>query len=241
MGELHLEILVDRLTREYKVEAAVGKPEVAYREAIFGKAEVGHVFKRQTGGRGQFAGVRIALEPAAAGAGLVFEDETVGGTVPREYVPAVEKGIAEAMERGVLCGYPVIDVKATLLDGSYHEVDSSEMAFKIAASMAFQEAARQAQLSLIEPIMGVEVITPESYMGEVIGDLNARRGKVTGMEPRGDIQVIGADVPLAEMFGYATAVRSKTQGRATFTMQFERYAPVPAHIAEEIVAKVKGL
>jgi elongation factor G len=241
MGELHLEILVDRLTREYKVEAAVGQPEVAYREAIFGKAEVGHVFKRQTGGRGQFAGVRISLEPAPAGSGLIFEDETVGGTVPREYVPAVEKGIAEAMERGVLAGYPVIDVKAALLDGSYHEVDSSEMAFKIAASMAFQEAAKQAQLSLIEPVMGVEVITPEQYMGEVIGDLNARRGKVTGMEPRGGIQVIGAEVPLAEMFGYATAVRSKTQGRATFTMQFERYAPVPAHIAEGIVAKVKGL
>jgi elongation factor G len=241
MGELHLEILVDRLTREYKVEAAVGKPEVAYREAIFGKAEVHHVFKRQTGGRGQFAGVRIALEPAAPGAGLIFENATVGGSVPREYVPAVEKGIAEAMERGVLCGYPVIDVKATLLDGSFHEVDSSEMAFKIAASMAFQEAAKQSDLNLIEPIMGVEVITPEQYMGEVIGDLNARRGKVTGMEPRGGIQVIGAEVPLSEMFGYATVVRSKTQGRATFTMQFERYAAVPAHIADDIVAKIKGL
>jgi elongation factor G len=241
MGELHLEILVDRLTREYKVEAAVGRPEVAYREAIARKAKVDHVFKRQTGGRGQYAGVVLEIEPAAPGAGLVFEDETVGGTVPREYVPAVQKGIAEAMERGVLAGYPVIDVKASLLDGSFHEVDSSDMAFKIAASMAFQEAAKQAGLHLIEPMMGVEVITPEQFMGDVIGDLNARRGKVTGMEPRAGIQVVSAEVPLAEMFGYATVVRSKTQGRATFTMQFERYAAVPAHRAEAIVAKVKGL
>ncbi|HEY3353325.1 MAG TPA: elongation factor G [Polyangia bacterium] len=241
MGELHLEILVDRLTREYKVEATVGRPEVAYREAISKRAEVDHVFKRQTGGRGQYAGVVIAVEPAPAGTGFAFENETVGGTVPREYVPAVQKGIAEAMERGVLAGYPVIDVRAALLDGSYHEVDSSDMAFKIAGSMAFQEAAKQAGLHLIEPLMGVEVITPEQFMGEVIGDLNARRGKVTGMEPRAGTQVISAEVPLAEMFGYATVVRSRTQGRATFTMQFERYAPVPAQLAETIVAKVKGL
>jgi elongation factor G len=241
MGELHLEILVDRLTREYKVEATVGRPEVAYREAISRRVEVNHVFKRQTGGRGQFAGVVLSVEPGAAGSGFVFENETVGGTVPREYVPAVQKGIAEAMERGVLAGYPVLDVKAQLLDGSYHEVDSSDMAFKIAASMAFQEAAKQAGLHLIEPLMGVEVITPDQFMGEVIGDLNARRGKVTGMEPRAGAQVISAEVPLAEMFGYATVVRSKSQGRATFTMQFERYAPVPAHLAETIVAKVKGL
>jgi elongation factor G len=241
MGELHLEILVDRLTREYRIEAAVGRPEVAYREAITGRIRVEHVFKRQTGGRGQYAGVVISVEPAAPGSGLVFENETVGGTVPREYVPAVHKGIAEAMERGVLCGYPVIDVRASLLDGSYHEVDSSDMAFKIAASMAFQDAAKKAGLHLIEPVMGVEVITPEPFMGEVIGDLSARRGKVTGMEPRGGTQVVSAEVPLSEMFGYATVVRSKTQGRATFTMQFERYAPVPAHIAETIITKVKGL
>jgi elongation factor G len=241
MGELHLEILVDRLTREYKVEASVGRPEVAYREAVSGPAEVRHLFKRQTGGRGQFAGVTLAIEPGPAGSGLTFENATVGGSVPREYVPAVQRGVAEAMERGVLAGYPLIDVRATLLDGQYHEVDSSEMAFKIAGSMAFQEAAKQAGVQLLEPVMGVEVSTPENFMGEVIGDLNARRGRVTGMEPRGATQVITAEVPLAEMFGYATVVRSKSQGRATFTMQFDRYAPVPAPIAETIVARVKGI
>ena len=237
MGELHLEIIVDRLAREFGVAATVGKPQVAYRETVRGKAE--HVegrFIRQTGGRGQYGVVRIDLEHHHSEAGYTFVNAIVGGAIPREYIPAVDKGIQEAMGRGVLAGYPLIDVKVTLTDGSYHEVDSSELAFKVAGSLAFQEAARRAGLVLLEPVMSVEVVTPEEFMGEVIGDLNARRGHIAGMEPRAGHQVIRADVPLAEMFGYATDLRSRTQGRATFTMHFSHYAPVPTHISEGLVA-----
>lgn len=240
MGELHLEIIVDRLTREFKVEANVGKPQVAYRETIKGSAKAEGKFIRQTGGRGQYGHVFIEIEPLGQGKGFEFVDKIVGGRIPKEYIPAVEKGIIEAMERGVIAGYPVVDVRATLYDGSYHEVDSSEMAFKIAASMAFKEAASKAQPVLLEPIMSVEVVTPEEYMGDVIGDLNARRGKVQGMEKRGNSQVIRALVPLAEMFGYATDLRSKTQGRATYTMQFSHYEEVPKNIAESIIEKKRG-
>jgi len=240
MGELHLEIIVDRLVREFKVEANVGKPQVAYRETIKTSAKAEGKFIRQTGGRGQYGHVFIEIEPLGEGKGFEFVDKIVGGRIPKEYIPAVEKGIKEAMERGVIAGYPVVDIKATLYDGSYHEVDSSEMAFKIAASMAFKEAALKAKPVLLEPIMSVEVVTPEDYMGDVIGDLNSRRGKVQGMEKRGNAQVIRALVPLAEMFGYATDLRSKTQGRATYTMQFSHYEEVPKNIAEAIIEKKKG-
>ncbi|RME66950.1 MAG: elongation factor G [Nitrospirae bacterium] len=240
MGELHLEIIVDRLTREFKVEANVGKPQVAYRETIKTSAKAEGKFIRQTGGRGQYGHVFIEVEPLGQGKGFEFVDKIVGGRIPKEYIPAVEKGVIEAMERGVIAGYPVVDVKVTLYDGSYHEVDSSEMAFKIAASMAFKDAAAKAQPVLLEPIMSVEVVTPEEYMGDVIGDLNARRGKVQGMEKRGNSQVIRSLVPLAEMFGYATDLRSKTQGRATYTMQFSHYEEVPKNIAESIIEKKRG-
>ncbi len=239
MGELHLEIIVDRLIREFKVGANVGKPQVAYRETIRVPAKAEGKFIRQTGGRGQYGHVLIEIEPLGKGKGFEFVNKIVGGVIPKEYIPAVEKGIKEAMESGVVAGYPVVDVKATLYDGSYHEVDSSEMAFKIAGSMAFKEAAQKAQPVLLEPIMSVEVITPEDYMGDVIGDLNSRRGKVQSMEKRGNAQVIRALVPLAEMFGYATDLRSKTQGRATYTMQFSHYEEVPKNIAEGIIEKVK--
>ena len=240
MGELHLEIIVDRLLREFKVEANVGRPEVAYRETLRRKAEARGRFVRQTGGRGQYGDVEIEVEPLPAGKGFVFENRIVGGAVPREYIPAVEKGVREAMESGILAGYPVVDVQVALLDGSYHEVDSSEMAFKIAGSMAFKDAARKGKAVILEPIMQVEVVTPDEYMGAVHGDLAARRGKIASMEARGSSQVIRANVPLSTMFGYATELRSMTQGRATYTMQFARYEEVPSSLAEEIMAKVAG-
>jgi len=240
MGELHLEIIVDRLLREFKVSANVGKPQVAYKETIRASAKAEGRFVRQSGGRGQYGHVYIEIEPAEAGKGFEFVNRIVGGTIPKEYIPAVEKGIREALDSGVLAGYPVVDVRATLYDGSYHEVDSSEMAFKIAGSMAFKEAAKRARPVLLEPIMSVEVVTPEEYMGDVMGDLNSRRGKIQSMEKRGNAQVIRATVPLSEMFGYATDLRSKTQGRATYTMQFSHYEDVPKGIAEAIIAKVKG-
>ena len=240
MGELHLEIIVDRLLREFKVGANVGKPQVAYRETVRTSSKAEGKFVRQSGGRGQYGHVYIELEPQEPGKGFEFEVKIVGGSVPREYFNAVEKGIREAGENGILAGYPVVDVKATLYDGSYHEVDSSEMAFKIAGSMGFKEAAKKAKPVLLEPIMNVEVVTPEEYMGEVIGDLNSRRGKIQSMEKRGKAQIIKAQVPLSEMFGYATDLRSKTQGRATYTMQFANYDEVPKGISEGIIAKVKG-
>lgn len=241
MGELHLEVIVDRLLREFKVSANVGKPQVSYRETI--TRHVSHVegrYVRQTGGRGQFGYVVIKMEPNEPGAGYEFVNEIIGGAVPREYIPAVDRGIQEAMESGVLAGYPVIDVKVTLTDGSYHEVDSSELAFKIAGSIAFKEGVRRAHPILLEPIMDVEVVVPEEYMGDVIGDLNSRRARIEGIDLRAGAQVIKSRVPLAEMFGYATSMRSNTQGRATFTMQFERYEEVPANITREIVSKIQG-
>ncbi|MFQ5524569.1 MAG: elongation factor G, partial [Acidimicrobiia bacterium] len=241
MGELHLEILVDRLVREFKVEANVGKPQVAYRETIRRPVEkVDYKHAKQTGGRGQYAHVVIDVEPTGSGGGYEFIDKIKGGNVPREYIPAVDAGIEEALDQGILAGYPLVDVRVTLVDGSYHEVDSSEMAFKIAGSMALQKGARKAGIRLLEPVMDVEVTTPEEYMGDVIGDLNSRRGKVEGMTQRGNSQVIRAQVPMAEMFGYATDLRSKTQGRATYTMQFNSYQEVPESIAEEIVSHRRG-
>ncbi|MBE0449097.1 MAG: elongation factor G [Actinobacteria bacterium] len=240
MGELHLEIIVDRLMREFKVQANVGRPQVSYRETI-GKAikDVQGRYVRQTGGRGQYGHVVIDLEPIPAG-GYEFVDAVVGGKVPKEYIPAVDKGIQEAMTSGVMAGYPVVDVKVTLHEGSYHPVDSSELAFKIAGSMAFKDAMKKASPALLEPIMTVEVVVPEEYMGDVIGDLSSRRGHILGIEPRAGAQVIRADVPLAEMFGYATDLRSRTQGRATYTMQFKRYQELPPSIAEEIISKTRG-
>jgi elongation factor G len=240
MGELHLEIIVDRLLREFKVDANVGKPQVAYRETIRKKVESEGKFVRQSGGRGQFGHVWLTIEPNEAGKGYEFVNKIVGGSVPREYIPAVDKGIAEALDGGVLAGYPMVDIKVTLFDGSYHEVDSSEMAFKIAGSMGFKAGAAKAGAVLLEPVMSVEVVVPEEYMGDVIGDLNSRRGKIQGMEPRGTAQVIQAMVPLSQMFGYSTDLRSATQGRATYTMQFALYEEVPKSLAEEIIAKVKG-
>ncbi|MBI3754685.1 MAG: elongation factor G [Deltaproteobacteria bacterium] len=240
MGELHLEIIVDRLMREFKVEANVGKPQVAYRETITKKVEAEGKYIKQTGGRGQYGHVWLTVEPQEAGKGFEFENDIVGGTVPKEYIPAVEKGIRETIDTGVLAGYPVVDIKVSLFDGSYHDVDSSEMAFKIAASMGFKDGMRRANPILLEPIMDVEVVTPEQFMGEVIGDLNSRRGKILGMETRGGFNVVSSKVPLAQMFGYSTDIRSKTQGRATFTMQFSHYEQVPNSVKEEIVAKVQG-
>jgi elongation factor G len=240
MGELHLEIIVDRLLREFRVEANVGKPQVAYRETIRKHAEAQGRYVRQTGGRGQYGDVYLEVEPNEAGKGFEFENKIVGGTIPREYIPAVEKGIREALDTGVLAGYPMVDIRVMLTDGSYHDVDSSEMAFKIAASMGFKEACRKAKPVLLEPVMDVEVVTPEEYMGAIVGDLNSRRGRIASMEARGTSQVIRATVPLGQMFGYATEMRSMTQGRATYTMQFARYEEVPSSIAEEIMAKVAG-
>lgn len=240
MGELHLEIIVDRLLREFKVGANVGKPQVAYRETIRGSAKAEGKFIRQTGGRGQYGHVYIEIEPLEQGKKFEFVNKIVGGAIPREYIPAVEKGVREALENGVLAGYPVVDVKVTLVDGSYHEVDSSEMAFKIAGSMAFKNAVQKANPVLLEPIMSVEVVTPEEYMGEVIGDLNSRRGRIQTLMKRASVQVISAFVPLSSMFGYATDLRSRTQGRATYTMQFSHYEEVPKSIAEEIITKVRG-
>src|SRR4249919_1489801 len=236
MGELHLEIIVDRLMREFSVDANVGRPQVAYRETISRPVEkIEGKFVRQTGGRGQYGHVVINLEPAEPGEGYEFLDKIVGGKVPREYIGPVDLGIQEAMESGILAGYPVVDVRVYLVDGSYHDVDSSEIAFKVAGSMAFKTAMQRAKPKLLEPVMAVEVVTPEEYLGDVMGDLNSRRGHIEGLEPRGNAQVITARVPLATMFGYATDLRSTTQGRATFTMQFDRYEEVPQSIAGEIV------
>jgi elongation factor G len=240
MGELHLEIIVDRLLREFKVEANVGKPQVAYRETITKKIEQEGKYIKQTGGRGQYGHVWITIEPLPPGGGFKFENEIVGGVVPREYIPAVDKGIQEALTNGIQAGYPVVDVKVSLFDGSYHDVDSSEIAFKIAASMAFKDGCKKAGPIILEPIMATEVVSPEQYMGDVIGDLNSRRGKIMSMEPQQGVQVIKAEVPLAEMFGYATQLRSLSQGRATYTMEFHHYEPVPSNIAQELVAKSGG-
>lgn len=239
MGELHLEIIVDRMKREFSVEANVGKPQVAYRETIRKQVEQEGKFVRQSGGRGQYGHVWIKLEPLEAGKGYEFENAIVGGVIPREYIPAVDKGIKEQLENGVIAGYPVVDVKVTLFDGTYHDVDSSEMAFKIAGSMAFKEGARKASPVLLEPIMKVEVVTPEEYMGDVMGDLNRRRGILQGMEdlPAGGGKMIRAEVPLSEMFGYATDLRSATQGRATYTMEFGKYNEAPANVADGIIRK----
>ena len=237
MGELHLEIMVDRMKREYGIEVNVGKPQVAYKETIRKKAVGEGKFIRQTGGRGQYGHAIIEVEPLERGQGFIFENAIVGGVIPKEFIPAVEKGIKEAMEGGILAGYPVVDVKVKLFDGSYHEVDSSEIAFQIAGSMAFKEAAKKADPVLLEPIMEVEVETPEDYVGDVIGDLNSRRGKIMGMENKGVITVVRAHVPLAEMFGYATTLRSLTQGRGTFIMKFSHYEEVPQHIAEKIIGE----
>ena len=241
MGELHLEIIVDRLTREFGVDANVGSPQVAYRETVTQKVQkVEGRFVRQSGGRGQYGHVRIDMEPNEPGGGYEFESKIMGGVVPRDYIPSVDDGIQEAMSTGVIAGYPMVDIKVTLVDGSYHEVDSSDMAFKIAGSLAFKNAAQKAKPTLLEPMMAVEVVTPAEFMGDVMGDLNSRRGHIDGMEPRGNGQVITATVPLSTMFGYATDLRSATQGRATYTMQFKHYAQVPPSIAQEIVAKVRG-
>jgi len=241
MGELHLEILVDRMQREFNVEATVGKPQVAYRETITKSVEsVEYRHIKQSGGSGQFAVVKISVEPTGPGGGYVFEDKITGGRVPREYIQPTNQGIQAALDNGVLAGYPTVDVKVSLVDGQYHDVDSSEMAFKIAGQMAFREAARKAGPVLLEPIMGVEVVTPDEYMGDVMGDLSSRRGRIEGMEARGNTQVVRAQVPLSEMFGYSTDLRSRTQGRATYTMQFHSYQQVPEVIAQEIVKRVRG-
>jgi elongation factor G len=235
MGELHLEIIVDRMKREFKVEANVGKPQVAYRETLRGTVESEGKFVRQSGGRGQYGHIWLKLEPNAPGKGYEFVNAIVGGAVPREFIPAVDKGVKEAVDTGVVAGYPVVDVKVTAFDGSYHDVDSNEMAFKIAGSMGFKEGFRNAKPVILEPIMKVEVVTPEDYSGDVIGDLNRRRGQITGMDDSPAGKSILAEVPLSEMFGYATSVRSMSQGRATFTMEFEKYAEVPPNVAASII------
>jgi elongation factor G len=240
MGELHLEIIIDRLKREFKVECNTGAPQVAYKETITKRVEQEGKFVRQSGGRGQYGHVKIILEPLERGAGYVFENKIVGGAIPKEYIPAVDEGIQEAMQTGVVAGYPMLDVKVTLFDGSYHDVDSSEMAFKIAGSMALKQGAAKADPVLLEPIMKVEVTVPEEYMGDIMGDINSRRGRVEGMEARGNAQVIRGYVPLAEMFGYSTSLRSRTQGRGTFSMEFHSYEEVPKNIAQTIIAKNKG-
>jgi elongation factor G len=240
MGELHLEIICDRLKREFKVESNIGKPEVAYRESITKKVECEYKYAKQSGGRGQYGHVVMELEPQERGKGFDFDNDIVGGVIPKEFIPAIEKGVREAMGRGVLAGYPVVDMLCRLTDGSYHEVDSSAQAFEVAASLCFQDGAKRAGLTLLEPIMKIEVVVPEQYMGDVIGDLNSRRGRILGMSQRGNAQVIEAEIPLATMFGYVTDLRSMTQGRGTSTMQFANYSPVPPAVQEEIIAKVKG-
>ncbi len=240
MGELHLDIIVDRLLREFKVGANVGKPQVAYRETIRKKTSAEGKFVRQSGGRGQYGHVYLEVEPIESGGNFEFVSKIVGGSIPREYIPAVEKGVKESLENGILAGYPVVDVKVTLYDGSFHQVDSSEMAFKIAGSMALKNAFKKAKAVLLEPIMSIEVVTPEEYMGDVIGDLNSRRGRIETMNQRAKVRVIASQVPLSSMFGYATDLRSKTQGRATYTMQFSHYEEIPKSISEEIVLKVRG-
>jgi elongation factor G len=238
MGELHLEIIVDRMRREFKVEANVGAPQVAYRETLTKTAEIDYTHKKQTGGTGQFARIKLVFEPLPPGSGFVFENDTVGGSVPREFVPAVEKGIKSVAESGVLAGFPVIDFKASLTDGASHDVDSSSMAFEIAARAAFREVAPKAGVKLLEPIMRVEVVTPEDFVGSVMGDLNGRRGHLTGTDRRGNAQVINAMVPLANMFGYVNNLRSMTQGRAQYTMHFDHYAQVPQAVSDEVRAKL---
>ncbi len=241
MGELHLEVLVDRLLREFKVGANVGKPQVAYRETIrksIEKAETRYV--KQTGGKGQYAHVVLNLEPTGPGGGYEFINKITGGRIPNEYIPAVDQGVQEAMATGVLAGYPMVDLRVTLTDGSSHDVDSSEMAFKIAGSMVLKDAAKKAKPKLLEPVFDVEVVTPEDYMGDVIGDLNSRRGQIEQMDQRGGDRIVKAQVPLAEMFGYATTLRSRTLGRATYTMQFNSYKEVPSSIADEVVRTVRG-
>jgi elongation factor G len=240
MGELHLEIIVDRMLREFKVEANVGKPEVAFRETIRRKAEAESKYIKQTGGRGQYGHVVLTVEPTESGKGLEFLNKTVGGSIPKEFIPAIEKGVKERLDSGVIAGYPLRDVKVTVIDGSFHDVDSNEMAFKIAGSMAFLDACKRADPVLLEPIMKVEVVVPQDFMGDVIGNLNGRRGKIQGMKGRAAAQVIDASVPLSEMFGYATDLRSRTQGRATYSMEFDRYEPVPKQISEAIIAKYRG-
>jgi elongation factor G len=243
MGELHLEVLVDRMRREFKVEANIGKPQVAYRETVRRKVEkVEYTHKKQTGGSGQFARVVIDVEPLGPTADTTyeFENKVTGGRVPKEYIPSVDQGAQEALQYGILAGYPMVGVKVRLTDGAYHEVDSSEMAFKIAGSMAFKAAARKASPALLEPMMAVEVVTPEAYMGDVIGDLNSRRGMIQAMEERGGYRVVRALVPLSEMFGYVGDLRSRTQGRASYTMVFDSYAEVPQNVAKEIIAKATG-
>jgi elongation factor G len=241
MGELHLEVIVDRLIREFNVGANVGKPQVAYRETIKNPVEKVEVrYVKQTGGKGQYGHVVINAEPTGPGGGYEFVNKITGGKIPTEYIPAVDQGVQEAMASGVMAGYPVVDIRVTLVDGSSHDVDSSEMAFKITGSMAIKQAAKKAKAVLLEPIFDIEVVTPEEYMGDVIGDLSGRRGKIETMDQRGSDRIVKAQVPLAEMFGYATDLRSKTQGRATYTMQFASYQEVPQSIAEDIVATVRG-
>jgi elongation factor G len=239
MGELHLEIIIDRMKREFTVEANVGAPQVAYRETIKETAEAEGKYIKQSGGRGQYGHCWIKVEPNEKGKGFEFIDAVKGGSIPREYIPAIGKGIKEALSRGILAGYPVVDVKATVFEGSYHEVDSSEAAFKIAGSMAFQDAARRAKPIILEPVMKVVVTTPESFMGDVIGDLNSRRGQIEEMTDRGQVKIISAKVPLANMFGYATQLRSMTQGRASYAMEFAYYSEVPSNVAQEIIGKDK--
>jgi elongation factor G len=238
MGELHLEILVDRMKREYKVEANVGAPQVAYRETITKQIETDYTHKKQSGGSGQFARVKIRWEPLERGAGFVFENAIVGGSIPKEFIPGVQKGLTAAKENGVIVGFPCIDFKAVLYDGNYHDVDSSALAFEIAARAAFREGMQKAGPVLLEPMMKVEVVTPEEYMGDVIGDLNSRRGQVSGMDQRGNARVVTATVPLANMFGYVNTLRSMSQGRAQFTMHFDHYAQVPQAVADEVRAKL---
>jgi elongation factor G len=238
MGELHLEIIVDRMKREFKVDANIGAPQVAYRETITRKSDVDYVHRKQTGGAGQFARVKITFEPLVPGSGFEFEDAVKGGNVPREFIPAVEKGLRGSTDNGVLAGFPVIDFKATLYDGAYHDVDSSALAFEIAARAAFKEGIQKAGPRLLEPMMRVEVVTPDDYMGNVVGDLQSRRGQVTGMDSRGNAKVIDAMVPLANMFGYVNTLRSMTQGRAQYTMHFDHYEPVPQTVADEVRAKM---
>jgi elongation factor G len=240
MGELHLEIIVDRMMREFGVGANVGKPQVAYRETIRKNAEAEGRHVKQSGGRGQYGVVKLRVEPLPPGSGFEFVNAIFGGSVPKEYIGPVEVGAKEALEGGILAGFPMSDIKVTLYDGSYHDVDSSEMAFKIAGSLGLKEAVRKAKPVLLEPIMAVEVVVPEEYMGDVIGDLNSRRGRIEGMELRGTTQIIKSSVPLAEMFGYATELRSRTQGRGSFTMHFGKYEEVPSAISEEIVSRVQG-
>ena len=240
MGELHLEIIVDRLKREFSVEASVGRPQVAYKETLTAPASGEGRYIRQTGGRGQYGHAKIRIEPRQPGEGFEFENDIVGGTIPREYIKPIEEGIREAMTAGVLAGYPVDDVRVSLYDGSFHDVDSSEMAFKIAGSMAFKDAAKKARPVLLEPVMRVEVVVPEEYMGDIMGDINSRRGRITAMEARGGTQIVRSRVPLSEMFGYATDLRSRTQGRATYSMHFERYEQAPPHVSEEVVARIQG-